>query len=403
MNSKSQEVKRNSYEGLILTKKKKKENSEAMLFSFFLFILVIIIVMVIHFIPRENKGVDTNLSIMIRIELVMVLIQIAISILYHLVFYYHLGIKYSSKQKIKCKSMTEEVYMNPIFYLFIIYFANDTLYEEPIDICLWIFLSIQFYFVYYFSLKLIQNFEEKLNKNLNLTINHFDVLLHKFKIGIYFLIAMNTIPILFFSFLLIGQIPLTLLFLVMNNGIFNFFKIYEINSSFDFIFSLRKEAINDIEAPFIYVLRNKFLNKIVINSALAFILLITLIFIRNTSFTPKMFLIIMFGNQILNLLMLIINFIVTMQYFISIGIYFPIVVKEDDDCIICTEKLLCARRLACGHSFHFICLTQWIENGNKFCPLCRRNIKVSRSLGILHNFENYKIIELLLKYLPNEL
>lgn len=33
-----------------------------------------------------------------------------------------------------------------------------------------------------------------------------------------------------------------------------------------------------------------------------------------------------------------------------------------------------ARRLECNHCFHLICLSKWIENGNRGCPLCRKDI-----------------------------
>ncbi len=47
---------------------------------------------------------------------------------------------------------------------------------------------------------------------------------------------------------------------------------------------------------------------------------------------------------------------------------------KEEECIICTENLINARKLSCNHYFHLICLSKWIEKGNKSCPICRKEI-----------------------------
>ncbi len=49
--------------------------------------------------------------------------------------------------------------------------------------------------------------------------------------------------------------------------------------------------------------------------------------------------------------------------------------NEDEECIICTEKIYKARQLSCNHFFHLICLSQWLEKGHNTCPVCRSIIK----------------------------
>ena len=49
--------------------------------------------------------------------------------------------------------------------------------------------------------------------------------------------------------------------------------------------------------------------------------------------------------------------------------------NEDEECIICTERIIKARQLSCNHFFHLICLSQWLEKGHNTCPVCRSVIK----------------------------
>lgn len=56
------------------------------------------------------------------------------------------------------------------------------------------------------------------------------------------------------------------------------------------------------------------------------------------------------------------------------------------DCSICTEEIRYIRKLNCGHSFHLMCLTKWIENGKKSCPLCRKDIVSKNKKSIFYPF-----------------
>ncbi len=48
---------------------------------------------------------------------------------------------------------------------------------------------------------------------------------------------------------------------------------------------------------------------------------------------------------------------------------------SNEECIICTESFIKARRLPCGHHFHFFCIAKWLKkNPSKICPICRRDI-----------------------------
>ena len=47
--------------------------------------------------------------------------------------------------------------------------------------------------------------------------------------------------------------------------------------------------------------------------------------------------------------------------------------RSDRICIICREHLTSAKKLACGHMFHFHCLRSWLER-QQTCPTCRAPI-----------------------------
>ena len=57
--------------------------------------------------------------------------------------------------------------------------------------------------------------------------------------------------------------------------------------------------------------------------------------------------------------------------------------NENEECIICTERINKARQLSCSHFFHLICLSKWLEKGHNTCPVCRSPIKYKK-----HNEKN---------------
>lgn len=46
---------------------------------------------------------------------------------------------------------------------------------------------------------------------------------------------------------------------------------------------------------------------------------------------------------------------------------------SDRLCIICREEMISAKKLDCGHMFHFKCLKSWLER-QQSCPTCRSHI-----------------------------
>ena len=52
----------------------------------------------------------------------------------------------------------------------------------------------------------------------------------------------------------------------------------------------------------------------------------------------------------------------------------------DATCIICREDMTSAKKLPCGHCFHFYCLRSWLE-WQQTCPTCREPILVEPANG----------------------
>uniref|UniRef100_A0A3P8VVF4 E3 ubiquitin-protein ligase AMFR n=1 Tax=Cynoglossus semilaevis TaxID=244447 RepID=A0A3P8VVF4_CYNSE len=49
---------------------------------------------------------------------------------------------------------------------------------------------------------------------------------------------------------------------------------------------------------------------------------------------------------------------------------------NDDDCAICWDSMLSARKLPCGHLFHNSCLRSWLEQDTS-CPTCRTSLNIN--------------------------
>uniref|UniRef100_A0AAX7SSV1 E3 ubiquitin-protein ligase AMFR n=1 Tax=Astatotilapia calliptera TaxID=8154 RepID=A0AAX7SSV1_ASTCA len=53
---------------------------------------------------------------------------------------------------------------------------------------------------------------------------------------------------------------------------------------------------------------------------------------------------------------------------------------NDDDCAICWDAMLTARKLPCGHLFHNSCLRSWLEQDTS-CPTCRKSLNINGDGG----------------------
>lgn len=53
---------------------------------------------------------------------------------------------------------------------------------------------------------------------------------------------------------------------------------------------------------------------------------------------------------------------------------------NDDDCAICWDTMLTARKLPCGHLFHNSCLRSWLEQDTS-CPTCRTSLNINGDSG----------------------
>ncbi|KAK7913663.1 hypothetical protein WMY93_013874 [Mugilogobius chulae] len=49
---------------------------------------------------------------------------------------------------------------------------------------------------------------------------------------------------------------------------------------------------------------------------------------------------------------------------------------NDDDCAICWDTMITARKLPCGHLFHNSCLRSWLEQDTS-CPTCRKSLNIN--------------------------
>ncbi|XP_056134456.1 E3 ubiquitin-protein ligase AMFR-like [Lampris incognitus] len=53
---------------------------------------------------------------------------------------------------------------------------------------------------------------------------------------------------------------------------------------------------------------------------------------------------------------------------------------NNDDCAICWDTMITARKLPCGHLFHNSCLRSWLEQDTS-CPTCRMSLNINGDAG----------------------
>ncbi|XP_028812174.1 E3 ubiquitin-protein ligase AMFR [Denticeps clupeoides] len=56
------------------------------------------------------------------------------------------------------------------------------------------------------------------------------------------------------------------------------------------------------------------------------------------------------------------------------------IAANNDDCAICWDAMLTARKLPCGHLFHNSCLRSWLEQDTS-CPTCRMSLNITGERG----------------------
>ena len=278
-------------------------------------------------------------------------------------------------------SFAEEFYKSPFgFVLFFYYFDNKFL-NNPIDNSLWILLGFQYFLLHYNLVQFYKQFDKEISiKSYNFTEKGKNNILLKMKlVSLSFIIL--AILLTFVNYVIVNIMSTLHIFFFMSKGFFAILKIIELwKTRYDEVIFMN-EDIEKKERDYISNLKVK-----------TYLELIVMLYV----YSQLVALLIYGEGKPFYFTIVIIYFIIVLGYqgiiyykqYENVNEYFwtlenslktIFINNEDEECIICTERIVKARQLSCGHFFHLICLSKWLEKGHNTCPVCRSAIKYKNS------------------------
>ena len=288
-------------------------------------------------------------------------------------------------------SFAEEFYKSPFGFVLCFYYFDNKFLNNPIDNSLWILLGFEYFLLHYNLVQFFKQFDKEIsNKNYNLndsassitsntnpsSINPNKNILFKMKIValsfIVFAIMLTTI-----NYIIVNIMSSLHIFFFMSKGFFAILKIIELwKTRYDeYIFI--NEEIEKKEKDYISNLKTKTYLELIVMFYVYCQIVALLIYGEGKPFyftIVIIYFIIVLGYQ----------GIIYYKQYENVHEYYTTlenclktiyINNEDEECIICTEQINKARQLSCGHFFHLICLSRWIEKGHNTCPVCRSVIK----------------------------
>ena len=274
-------------------------------------------------------------------------------------------------------SFAEEFYKSPFgFVLFFYYFDNKFL-NNPIDNSLWILFGFEYFLLHYNLVQFYKQFDKEISiKSYNLNDKNKNRILFKMKlVSLSFFILAFLLT--FINYIIVNIMSTLHIFFFMSKGFFAILKIVELwKTRYDeFIFI--NEEIEKKEKDYISNLKTKTYLELLVMSYVYCQIVALLIYGEGKPFyftIVIIYFIIVLGYQ----------GIIYYKQYENVNEYYctlenslkTIYIRnEEEECIICTEKIFKARQLSCNHFFHLICLSQWLEKGHNTCPVCRSVIK----------------------------
>ena len=280
-------------------------------------------------------------------------------------------------------SFSENFYINPIGFILIIYYFESNFLSNKIDNSFYLSISIIYYIQIFY---LINSF-----KNIDFIIDNYPY-------NKYFMIKIfMKVILLFFGFsifynfivyILTYGIYDSLKFFILGKGLFVILKFCELLFTRIINFKFLLYDNNSKEKFLIFNLKIK--SAFELMTMLYVNINIILIYLFAES-NPIYF-------SIVYLFMIIIQFYQLIQYLKNYRKnkeYLTILEKNlqkisinnnlsdknnndnyENECIICTEKIIEGRKLSCGHIFHLVCISNWFQKGSMNCPICRKEIKI---------------------------
>ena len=276
-------------------------------------------------------------------------------------------------------SFAEEFYKSPFGFILFFYYFDNKFLNNPIDNSLWILLGFEYFLLHYNLVQFYKQFDKEISiKSYNLYEKgkkNGNILFKMKIVSLSFIIL--AILLTFINYIIVNIMSTLHIFFFMSKGFFAILKIIELwKTRYDeFIFI--NEEIEEKEKDYISNLKAKTYLELIVMLYVYGQIVALLIYGEGKPFyftIVIIYFIIVLGYQ----------GIIYYKQYENVNEYYctlenslkTIYIKnEDEECIICTERIIKARQLSCNHFFHLICLSQWLEKGHNTCPVCRSPIK----------------------------
>ena len=276
-------------------------------------------------------------------------------------------------------SFAEEFYKSPFGFILFFYYFDNKFLNNPIDNSLWILLGFEYFLLHYNLVQFYKQFDKEISiksYNLNEKGKNNGNILFKMKIvSLSFIIL--AILLTFINYIIVNIMSTLHIFFFMSKGFFAVLKIIELwKTRYDeFIFI--NEEIEKKEKDYISNLKAKTYLELIVMLYVYGQIVALLIYGEGKPFyftIVIIYFIIVLGYQGIIYYKQYEN---VNEYYCTLENSLKIIYikNEEEECIICTERIIKARQLSCNHFFHLICLSQWLEKGHNTCPVCRSPIK----------------------------
>ena len=360
------------------------KNCHKISFSIILF-LTFWVVYFFTFMNYKNSSIITKLESedsYFEIIIWMIIIAIIIITWNFYLFLYLTIFKYDyskNTNKNLRTSFVEDCYKNPFGFLLLLYYYDNQILKNVIDNSFWALLGFEYAFAHYHLNQFYIQFYKELN-SIDFKNENNKLLKKANLISIFFLLT-STLLIMF-NYMIIEVMSFFHKFIFLSKGMYLIYKIIEIWKIFLDEYNFLESNMNIKEKIYFKNLRTKSFLELGGMIYVYFQIIILVLDGDNVPFYFNIFIIyfiIVLGLQIISYYK---KYKELRDYFLSLDKYLKKIenINEDDnECVICTEKMTTARNLECNHNFHLICLSKWFENGHNSCPICRKEIKFSEN------------------------
>ena len=275
-------------------------------------------------------------------------------------------------------SFAEEFYKSPFgFVLFFYYFDNKFL-NNPIDNSLWVLLGFEYFLLHYNLVQFYKQFDKEIPiKNYDLEGNKLkNNILFKMKIVSLTFILLACLLIII-NYIIVNIMSNLHVFFFISKGIFALLKIIELwKTRYDEFYFINEE-IDQKEKYYVSNLKTKTYLQLTVMFYIFLQYETLLIYGEKNPFYFTIVIIYFMTVLVYQGIIYYKKYEKVIEFYGALENSLKTIYIKDkeEECIICTENIRKAKQLSCGHFFHLICISQWLEKGHNTCPICRSIIK----------------------------